>query len=66
MEKDPRFTPPERLTRRDKLNRYWPNVLYPGAGVVGLAECTAQVNYPPLKGSELLGFTSTEPLVLLQ
>lgn len=44
MKKDPRFTPPERLTRRDKLNRYWPNVLYPGAGVVGLAECTAQVN----------------------
>ncbi len=44
MKKDPRFIPPERKTRRDKLNRYWPNVLYPGAGVVGLAECTAQVN----------------------
>jgi len=44
MQKDPRFTPLERLPHRDKLNRYWPNVLYPGAGVVGLAECTAQVN----------------------
>lgn len=44
MKKDPRFIPPERKTRRDKLNRYWPNVAYLGAGVVGLAECTAQVN----------------------
>ncbi len=44
MKKDPRFIPPERKTRRDKLNRYWPNVSYRGAGVVGLAECTAQVN----------------------
>ena len=44
MKRDPRFIPPERKTRRDKLNRYWPNVAYLGAGVVGLAECTAQVN----------------------
>ena len=44
MEKDPSFIPPERKTHRDKLNRYWPNVSYLGAGVVGLAECTAQVN----------------------
>ena len=43
MKRDPRFIPPERKTRRDKLNRYWPNVSYLGAGVVGLAECTAQV-----------------------
>ena len=43
MKKDPSFIPPERKTRRDKLNRYWPNVSYLGAGVVGLAECTAQV-----------------------
>jgi hypothetical protein len=42
MKRDPRFIPPERKTRRDKLNRYWPNVAYLGAGVVGLAECTAQ------------------------
>ena len=44
MKKDPCFIPPERKTRRDKLNRYWPNVSYLGAGVVGMAECTAQVN----------------------
>lgn len=44
MEKDTSFIPPERKTRRDKMNRYWPNVSYLGAGVVGLAECTAQVN----------------------
>ena len=44
MKKDPRFIPPERKTRRDKLNRYWPNVSYLGAGVVGLAEFTAQFN----------------------
>ena len=46
MQRDTKYIPPTRETRRDKLNRYWPNVKYFGAGVVGLAECTYQINKP--------------------
>lgn len=44
MQRDKGYIPPTRETRRDKLNRYWPNVKYLGDGIVGLAECTYQTN----------------------
>jgi len=49
MQRDKGYIPPTRETRRDKLNRYWPNVKYFGAGVVGLAECTYQMNKPDVR-----------------
>lgn len=44
LTKDLHYTPPVRKTRRDKLNRFWPNVRYLGAGIVGLAEYSRQVD----------------------
>lgn len=49
MQRDKGYIPPTRETRRDKLNRYWPNVKYLGDGIVGLAECTYQINKPDVR-----------------
>ena len=44
MERDLHWHIPKKRTPRERVNRYWPNVVYKGCGAVGLGENTRTLN----------------------